>query len=50
MVKCDAIYNNMCETFNGVILEATSKPIINMLEDIRQYVMSRVVVKQKIMH
>lgn len=36
----------MCETFNGVIIEARSKPIISMLEDIRQYVMSRVVVKR----
>lgn len=35
----------MCETFNKVIVDARSKPIIFMLEDIRQYVMSRVVVK-----
>ncbi|XVF36348.1 hypothetical protein REPUB_Repub19eG0050800 [Reevesia pubescens] len=35
----------MCETFNGVILEARSKPIISMLEDIRLYVMRRLVLK-----
>ncbi|OMP11789.1 hypothetical protein COLO4_03688 [Corchorus olitorius] len=33
--KCDVIDNNMCECFNGVILEARHKPIISMLEDIR---------------
>ncbi|XP_039127844.1 uncharacterized protein LOC120263931 [Dioscorea cayenensis subsp. rotundata] len=47
IVKCDVIDNNMCETFNGVILDSRSKPIITMLEDIRQYVMTRVVVKRE---
>lgn len=37
----------MCETFNGVILELRSKPIITMLEDIRQYVMTRIAVKKQ---
>lgn len=41
--KCDVIDNNMCETFNGVIIEARCKPIISMLEDIRIYIMRRLV-------
>ena len=45
-MKFDVIDNNMCGTFNGVMLEATHKPTISMLEDIRQYVMSRMVVKK----
>lgn len=35
MSKCDVIVNNLAETFNGFILEARSKPLIYMLEDIR---------------
>nr|GLL37801.1 Transposase, MuDR, plant [Ipomoea trifida] len=41
--KCDVIDNNMCETLNGVILEARCKPIISMLEEIRVYIMRRLV-------
>ncbi|OMO70149.1 Transposase, MuDR, plant [Corchorus olitorius] len=41
--KCDVIDNNMCETFNGVIVEARENPIITMLEEIRLYVMRRIV-------
>ncbi|XP_039133310.1 uncharacterized protein LOC120270379 [Dioscorea cayenensis subsp. rotundata] len=37
----------MCETFNGIILEARHKAIITMLEDIRQYCMTRIVVKRE---
>ena len=32
--KYDAVENNMCETFNGWILEARFKSIITMLEEI----------------
>jgi len=46
MIKCENVENNMCETFNGVLLEARSKPIIGMLEEIRQYVMNRLVAKR----
>lgn len=35
VVKCEVIVNNLCETFNGLILEARHKLIIAMLEDIR---------------
>ena len=47
IIKCDVIDNNMCETFNGVILEARCKPIISMLEEIRVYVMKRLVAKRE---
>lgn len=47
IIKCDVIDNNMCETFNGVILEARCKPIISMLEDIRMYIMRRLVQKRE---
>ncbi|KAK8625197.1 hypothetical protein V6N13_090072 [Hibiscus sabdariffa] len=41
--KCDIVDNNMCETFNGVILDTRCKPIISILEDIRVYVVRRLV-------
>ncbi|XP_035830903.1 uncharacterized protein LOC110914631 [Helianthus annuus] len=44
--KCDVIVNNMAETFNGFIINARSKHIIHMLEDIRIQVMSRLVTKR----
>ncbi|XP_072064456.1 uncharacterized protein [Arachis hypogaea] len=31
----------MCEVFNSVMVEATEKPIVTMLEDIRVYIMKR---------
>ena len=46
VVKCHVIDNNICETFNGVMLEARSKPVITMLEEIRRYVMQRMIVKR----
>lgn len=49
IVKCDVINNNMCETFNGVILESRSKLIITILKEIRQYVMTRVAVKNNML-
>ncbi|XP_076902623.1 uncharacterized protein LOC143557434 [Bidens hawaiensis] len=39
--KCDLIVNNMAETFNGTIVQARSKDIIHMLEDMRVLVMTR---------
>ncbi|XP_072064238.1 uncharacterized protein [Arachis hypogaea] len=33
--KCDTIVNNMCESFNGAIVESREKPIVTILEDIR---------------
>ncbi|XP_038722029.1 uncharacterized protein LOC120014182 [Tripterygium wilfordii] len=39
--KCDSCDNNLCEAFNGTIVEARSKSIISMLEDIRRAIMKR---------
>ncbi|KAL2251285.1 UNVERIFIED_CONTAM: hypothetical protein Sindi_2250800 [Sesamum indicum] len=39
--KCDFLLNNLCESFNSCILEAREKPILTMLEWIREYVMTR---------
>ena len=38
---CDAVENGISECFNALIVEARRKPIINMLEDIRQMLMFR---------
>lgn len=46
MIKCENVDNNMCETFNGVLSESRSKPIIGMLEEIRQYAMNWLVAKK----
>ncbi|WOK98455.1 hypothetical protein Cni_G07167 [Canna indica] len=40
--KCDDVSNNISETSNGYILTARSKPIIDMLEDIRRMLMARI--------
>ncbi|KAL0319829.1 UNVERIFIED_CONTAM: hypothetical protein Sradi_5244400 [Sesamum radiatum] len=39
--KCDMLLNNICETFNSNILEAREKPIMTMLEWIREWIMTR---------
>ena len=33
--KCDILLNNLCESFNSIILDAREQPIIGMLETIR---------------
>ena len=38
---CDMTLNNGCENFNKVLLPARDKPIITMLEWIREYMMTR---------
>ena len=45
--KCDILLNNLCESFNAVILEAREKPILGMLETIRVYLMDRVWIKRE---
>ncbi|KAK8706545.1 hypothetical protein V6N13_050106 [Hibiscus sabdariffa] len=45
--KCDAIDNNFFETFNFAIIGARFKSIISMFEDIRHYVMHRLVEHKK---
>ncbi|KAL0448493.1 UNVERIFIED_CONTAM: hypothetical protein Slati_1405700 [Sesamum latifolium] len=39
--QCDMLLNNVCETFNSCILDAREKPILTMLEWIREYIMRR---------
>jgi hypothetical protein len=39
----DVLLNNMCEVFNGKIVEGRDKPIITALEFIREYLMRRIV-------
>ncbi|KAL2942163.1 hypothetical protein RDABS01_030513 [Bienertia sinuspersici] len=46
-IKCDAITNNMAETFNGYIINARTKHVIYMMEDIRVAVMQRLVSKRQ---
>nr|KAJ0204703.1 hypothetical protein LSAT_V11C500278220 [Lactuca sativa] len=38
---CEVVENGILESFNSVILEARTKPLLTMLEDIRMYVMER---------
>ncbi|XP_019246896.1 PREDICTED: uncharacterized protein LOC109226558 isoform X1 [Nicotiana attenuata] len=40
--KCDILLNNMCESFNSMILEARDKPIITLLEKLRYILMARI--------
>ncbi|KAL4353708.1 hypothetical protein GQ457_06G017060 [Hibiscus cannabinus] len=46
--KCNVVDNNMAEAFNGWIVEARAKPIINMLKLIIIMVMSRMSVKKNL--
>ncbi|XP_021770710.1 uncharacterized protein LOC110734890 [Chenopodium quinoa] len=43
---CDSIDNNMSEVFNAYILNSRHKPIITMLEDIRESLMERLFKKR----
>ncbi|KAM7507495.1 hypothetical protein LguiA_017948 [Lonicera macranthoides] len=47
--KCDAVENNMYETFNGSIIKVRHKLIIGMLEDIRVAVMVRMQKRKDLM-
>ncbi|GKB18896.1 hypothetical protein Tco_0852819, partial [Tanacetum coccineum] len=46
--RCAAFKNGISESFNRAILEPRHKPIITMLEEIRLYIMQRLVVMNKI--
>ncbi|GJT55355.1 hypothetical protein Tco_0990409 [Tanacetum coccineum] len=41
--KSDLLLNNICEVFNGKIVEGRDKPVITLLEYIREYCMKRIV-------
>ncbi|XP_050236339.1 uncharacterized protein LOC126686344 [Mercurialis annua] len=40
--KCDAVDNNMCESFNGDLLEARKMHILSLLEWVRKDAMNRI--------
>ena len=41
--SCELVENGFSESFNSFIFDVREKPIINMLEEIRIYVMQRMV-------
>ncbi|GKC81242.1 crooked neck-like protein 1, partial [Tanacetum coccineum] len=41
--KSDLLLNNICEVFNSKIVEGRDKPVITLLEYIREYCMKRIV-------
>ncbi|GJX68806.1 mutator type transposase [Tanacetum coccineum] len=46
--KCDILINNICEVFNRQLVDGRDQPIITCLEYIREYLMKRIVVVQKV--
>ncbi|XP_057523999.1 uncharacterized protein LOC130803814 [Amaranthus tricolor] len=44
--KSGMLLNNVCESFNNVLVEARGKPIISLMEWIRRYVMQRSAAKR----
>ncbi|GJV27938.1 mutator type transposase [Tanacetum coccineum] len=46
--KCDLLLNNICEVFNRQLVDSKDQPIITCLEYIREYLMKRIVVVQKV--
>ncbi|XP_021715010.1 uncharacterized protein LOC110682980 [Chenopodium quinoa] len=45
--KTDVVTNNLAETFNGYIINARTKHLLYMLEDIRASLMQRLVLKRR---
>ena len=45
--RVDVIINNMAETFHGYIINARTKHLMFILEDIRTVVMQRLFLKKK---
>ncbi|GAA0154999.1 hypothetical protein LIER_12829 [Lithospermum erythrorhizon] len=39
--KCDVLLNNMCEVFNSFILDAKDKPVITMMNMVKDLIMMR---------
>ncbi|CAN1301231.1 hypothetical protein LINPERPRIM_LOCUS24868 [Linum perenne] len=46
LVKCDSVDNNLSESFNALILEASHKLVFSMLEDIRTMCIEQIAVKR----
>nr|GEV07156.1 hypothetical protein [Tanacetum cinerariifolium] len=47
--NCDLLINNICDVFNRQLLDARNSPIISALEYVREYLMKRIVIVQKIL-
>ncbi|KAL2936399.1 hypothetical protein RDABS01_020014 [Bienertia sinuspersici] len=45
--KADVITSNLAETFNGYIIHARNKHLVDMMEDIRARLMQRLAIKRK---
>ncbi|KAL2935010.1 hypothetical protein RDABS01_018129 [Bienertia sinuspersici] len=45
--KANVITSNLAETFNGYIIHARNKHLVDMMKDIRAHLMQRLVVKRK---
>ncbi|KAL5576670.1 hypothetical protein UlMin_018369 [Ulmus minor] len=45
--KCDMLCNNMCEAFNSAIVQARDKPVITLMEMVRNYLMSMMAKKRE---
>ncbi|GJR80452.1 mutator type transposase [Tanacetum coccineum] len=46
--KCDLLINNICEVFNRQLVYGRDQPIITCLEYIKEYLMKRIMVVQKV--
>lgn len=46
--KCDILLNNICESFNSKLVVARDRPVLTCLEYIREYLMKRIVIVQKV--
>ncbi|GJY32184.1 hypothetical protein Tco_0415679 [Tanacetum coccineum] len=46
--KCDLLLNNICEVFNRQLVDGRDQPIITCVKYIKEYLMKRIVVVQKV--
>ncbi|GJU58268.1 mutator type transposase [Tanacetum coccineum] len=46
--KCDLLLNNICEVFNRQLVDGRDQPIITCLEYIKEYLIKRIVLVQKV--
>ncbi|GJX61405.1 RNA-directed DNA polymerase, eukaryota [Tanacetum coccineum] len=46
--NCDLSINNICKVFNRQLLKAKNSPVITVLEYVREYLMKRIVIVQKV--
>ncbi|XP_024196125.1 uncharacterized protein LOC112199326 [Rosa chinensis] len=46
-VNCDIMDNNLCESFNGWLVEARKKPLVTMFEEIRVKLMKRIQMRKE---